>query len=265
MITPLMYILSTLGADYTLSDPTSISNMSATDQQLIRAEGLRLCEVATSSAICTDTTLTGMKCVLDTQAIGGKLVRISRLTSFMLQHIRDCAEKFTASLGNAAEDALVNTQDLSSDTIVLHIDGNPNYAYNFVYETMTSKDTYAHNIEKIAEVYRTISEHLSVSSDKGLQQAKELRLGVQSKMSYWKRLWLLDSLVYDGFQYPEDIGPKDFELVRKELTSFGLAGFVNPLTMYTEFSTNRIGKKENVTVPEEIVRYLERIVHSGGY
>lgn len=264
MITPLMYILSCMGPDYRPCDPVSVSSLNASDQHLICAEALRLCSLVTNhNTICSDETVTGKRCVFTSQAVSGQLVEISPLTAYTLQHIRDCATTFMQRVGDISANEQA-AKDLSSDTIALHIEGNPQYAFAFVYETMMSKESYERRINRIADVYRTISEHATPTTETDGKQQKEQRLELQSKMSYWKRLWLLDSLVFDGQPFEEQIDERTFSLVRDELKKFGLTGFVNPLKMYTEFSTNRVGRKETVSIPDDIVLYLERVVRSGG-
>lgn len=263
MITPLMHILSCLDKDYNITAPASILYLNAKDRQLISSEAKRLCKFVLdeNKIFMTDSDF-GDHVVSEYQQCVNDMITVDRYTALLLTRIRQCAEAYLKGV-EVAEEA-IEDDDLSADITILRLEGNPNYMYAFVFNTMRLPGIgYDAKIAKIAEVLETINQHAMTAQTTAVLDKNASRLEAQSDLAYWKGLLTADFVRIYGGKVPR-FDMDTLENIKKELRSLGLYGFVNPLAMYTEFVSSRVSRKTSANISDSVIAFLTNIVLSGG-
>lgn len=264
MITPLMHILSCLDKDYSMVSPLSILYLNKVDRDVIISEAKRMCDMLFDGdiiAIDDQPSLDGRYLVSRDQVVNDSYRTINVYTQLLLTRIRDCARKYVADVNNVAKQE--DNEDLSAESTVLNMEGNPEYVYKFVYTTMrgATQSNFGSKIEKLQEIYSVLISHTDVQE--GDDKAMLDRLGAQAQMNYWRTLLMRDYM--QAFRtLPPEFNATTVEEIREDLQSLGFYGFVNPLEMYNAFSRSRIGRKSNVVVEPTSMEFLRDAILAGG-
>lgn len=266
MITPLMHILSCYDEHYTVGNPVDILYLSKSDRELIVGEAKRLCNlILDETKFLKMPTDTGRHVMCTTQSLANNVFAISPFTALLLQRIQECA---TAYLNRVDLTDTSVEDDLSTDAIVLKMEGNPRYVYYYVYTVMQLPAlTYEAKINRLNELLQTLQTHVSSDSKdvKDTEDKKDFynRLSLHSKVEYWRGMLLSDYIYYYGVVPPE-FDEKTMETLYKELRDLGFYGFVNPLQMYLEFNNSRVNRKVDIDVEDWVLEFLSKVVLSGG-
>lgn len=269
MITPLMHILSCLDKSYKLIAPLDIFYLNKSDRDLVVSEAKRLCDLILDDerylSITSDTELPMLCSVQD---IAGTAKQLHPYTVLLLMQIKSCAEHYLKESNMVDNDKV--DDDLSTDGVILRLEGNPNYIYYYVYSIMELPSlNYESKIAKLAELLLTIRNHQVVIDNTNMggdnKKAQEFlqRLDTQSKLDYWRVLLYNEYIKYYG-TVPQEFDESLLNRVKLELWDLGFYGFVNPLQMYNEFNEARMTRKVSVEIDPKVVEFLTRIVSSGG-
>lgn len=263
MITPLMHVLSCLDKDYKVGPPVSILYLNKSDWELIVQEARRLGSFfEDENKIWISESPTGLRCVAPVQAVAGQSKSLNKYTSLLLTRIWQCYQVYQKELDTIAP--TTEGEDLSTDAVVLRLEGNPRFIYTYVYNVMkTLSLSYGNRIAKLTTLLATLKSHTVVQSSEEMDAGLRERLEMQSYASYWRGMLLCDYVKYYG-TVPEEFTSETLTLVKNELKDLGFYGFVNPLKMYQDFCSSRITRKVEVNIDETVVDFLTRIVRSGG-
>lgn len=263
MITPLMHILSCLNSQYAIGAPVDILYLNKQDRNLIISEACRLGSILTEGEdIWVAPSPTGIDMVCQTQVINNEAKTLNPYTALLLTRVKNCFPKYYQEVDSTKVES--SDEDLSTDAVVLRLEGSPRYIYMYVYNVMEMPSlSYDARIEKLRELLLTIQSHVAVVEDVEASATLTSRLELQSKLSYWKGMLLADYITYFG-SLPEEFSDGTIATVRKELQDLGFYGFVNPLKMYQDFSGSRVSRKVQVNIEDWVVAYLTKVVLSGG-
>lgn len=263
MLSPLMHILSCLDEKFEVGAPVNIFELSKKDKDLIVSEARRICSYFKSEdKIWITESPTGLKMVSDVQVISGEAVKINPYTALLLTRVWSCVDTYLKEVCDVITE--LKDDDLSNDSVVLRLEGNPNYVYAFVYNTMETKAlTYDARIEKIKELLMIIKSHIVVQDSTSMDLRLRAKLELHSKLNYWSAMLTSDYVKYYG-SIPSVFCEKDLEIVKRELRDLGVYGFNNPLKMYIEFSNSRVSRKVEVNIEDWVVDFLTKVVLSGG-
>ena len=263
MITPLMHILSCLDEKYEVEAPADILYLSRYDRELIIQEAKRLGSFfSDENKIWISESPTGKKMVSDIQVIVGKSQSLNPYTALLLTRVWKCFATYLREVDIVSPDT--SNDDLSTDAVVLRLEGNPRYVYVYIYNTMeTPSLSYDAKIAKLHELLMTIRSH-SVVRDLTSRDAKLLsRMELHSMLSFWKEMLISDYIEMYG-EEPPPFTEETIETIRSEMTNLGFYGFVNPLEMYQQFNSSRVARKVEINIDEEVVDFLVKVVRSGG-
>lgn len=264
MITPLMHILSCLDEKYQVGPPVDILYLGRTDRELIISEARRIGNIFDDAdKIMFSMSDTGLEMVAQHQEIAGSLKAISPYTSLLLTRLRECLPTYKRELDTVAPD--VAEDDLSTDAVVLRLEGNARYVYVYVYKIMETQAalTYDAKIAKIRELLLTIKSHSIVENNDLKDGHLKRRLELHSMFNYWKSMLMSDYIRYYGTE-PPVFDEVVLKTMKAELNDLGFYGFVNPLVMYQEFNNSRVARKVEVNIDDSVVDYLTKVVLSGG-
>lgn len=266
MITPLNYLLSGYNESFEYDVPIEISAyMSDRDCDFIKGEVSRL-ENRVKRDVSMATRSDGSSFVDRTQLVNGEVKDIHPYTALLLERIVRAVEPYKDSTRiRGSNDTAI---DMHSNNIVMHIEGNPNFVYTFVYTTMMDKTLrYKKRIEKINDIRDLIVNYgerasggRTVEDDKSASMG---RMRLHSHKNYWKSMLIFDYYRIYGVRGPE-FGDEVFDIMHDEAKEMGFPGFVNPLKMYMDFVSSRVSRKTDLSIDGEVVRFLERVVKSGG-
>ena len=264
MITPLMLILSSINDKLEFDRPVNIDYMANNDRTLLNSEIERHGRLLFNpDVVVTEDDIRGVEVVSTTQVINDSVVEIHPATAIILTRLREgyTVYKRRTSLTESASSAV---DDLSVESAVLHIEGNPKYAYIFVHTIMESKGMdYDSKIQKIANLYKLLQSHSVDTSDDTHTIFLSERLKLQSDIAFWTRLIHTDWMRQRA-ELPPKVDEKLLATVRQELQDMGFYGFTNPWKMYTDFHGSRMTRKAVVHVDESVEVYLSKVVRSGG-
>lgn len=263
MITPLMHILSCLNEKFEISSPISMLYLSRNDWDLIVGEAKRLgANLNDEDKIWITDSPTGKKMVSDVQVVNGVPVNLSPFTALLLTRVWECFPIYVKELASLSTDVVED--DLSADAVVLRLEGNPRYVYNYVYNTMELPSlSYSAKIAKIQELLFTILRHSVVQTEAGVTEATQSRMELHSHLNYWRGMLLSDYVTYYG-TVPPCFTESTVEVIRSELSDLGFYGFINPLQMYMDFNGSRVARKVEVEINDEVIEFLSKVVQSGG-
>lgn len=263
MITPLMHILSCLNEKWEVEPPVDILYLNRQDRGLIVSEAKRLGTLLRdSSNIWVGTSDTGLDVVQPTQIICGEPRNINPYTALLLTRVMSCIDTYLREVDSAV--ASVHEEDLSTDAVVLRLEGSPRYIYLYVYNIMEMPSlTYEGKIARLKELLLTIKTHVAIESNDAENTRMLRRMELQSDLSYWQGMLMSDYVKYNG-SVPPDFDAHTVEEIKSDLKNLGIYGFVNPLQMYQDFSTARVSRKVLVQVEDWVVDFLSKIVLSGG-
>lgn len=263
MITPLMHILSCLNEKYQIEQPVDILYLSRADRELIIGEARRLGSYfSDESKIWITESPTGQRMVSETQVIAGKSVTLCPYTALLLTRVWKCFNVYQQEVDALATDVV--NDDLSTDAVVLRLEGNPRYIYVYVYNTMELPAlSYDAKIARLLELLTTIRSHSVVRDTTPRDTRLSQRMELHSMMSYWEGLLMSDYIDMYGTA-PEAFSEETIETIRHELADLGFYGFVNPLEMYQQFNSSRVSRKVEITIDDEVVNFLTKVVMSGG-
>ena len=263
MITPLMHILSCLDEKYQVGPPVDILYLGKTDRELIIHEARRLGVILNDAdKIMCSVSDTGLEMVAPQQEIAGSLKSINPYTGLLLTRVRSCLATYNRELDTVAPD--VAEDDLSTDAVVLRLEGNARYAFVYVYKIMeTPALSYDAKIAKLRELLLTIKSHSVVENNELKDGNLKRRLELHSMFNYWKGMLMSDYIRYYGVEAPT-FDETTLKVMKSELNDLGFYGFVNPLAMYQEFNNSRVARKVEVNIDDSVVEYLSKIVLSGG-
>lgn len=264
MITPLMHILSCLNEDYVIEEPVDIFYLNKVNRDFIIDEARRLGSYfSDDNKLWITDSITGRRMVSDVQVISGFSRELNPYTALLLTRVWKCFEKYQYEVNVSSTDTNV-TEDLSTDAIVLRLEGNPKYIYVHVYNIMeTPSLSYDTKIARLADLLTIIRGH-SVIKDTQVGNARLLkRIELQSNLNYWKGMLFSDYIEMYGIT-PPNFSEDTISTICDELTDLGFYGFVNPLEMYQQFSSACVSRKIEVSISEEVIDFLTKIVLSGG-
>lgn len=270
MITPLMHILSCLNESYEVEKPVDILYLNRVDRELIVGEARRLGkQLLNGEQFLVMPSDTGLEMVGTVQSIAGEARTISPFTALLLTKARQCFPVYLRELDSVSTEVIED--DLSTDAVVLRLEGNPKYVYYYVYNVMqTPSLSYDGRIGRLKELLYTIQSHVVIRNesvtDGGMTTQKKYlmsRLELQSHFQYWRGMLLSEYIRYYGVVPPE-ITEETLEVIKKELWDLGFYGFVNPLKMYLDFNNSRVSRKIEVTIEDWVIDFLTKIVLSGG-
>lgn len=263
MITPLMLILSCLNEKYEMDKPANILYLSKSDRDVILSEARHLCDLVLNPDVIA--TMDGH--VFPTQFSGDNSITLNQYTVAFLERVQACARVYQESLrsGNKVE-AEAGDDDLSTQTTVLTLEGNPDYIYYHVYKMMESQAlSYDVKIARLAELLALLNAHGGEKLGRAVESSEfPRRLELHSNIGYWKGMLMGDVMKRTHALPTEDFTEETIEIIRRQIRDLGLYGFVNPLQMYRDFSTSRIERKTNVNIPDRVLVFLGKVVQSGG-
>lgn len=270
MVTPLMWILSSLDADYKYDKPYTLSYLSKSDRADLLSEirwiGYQLTnedkilpKYDDNFEICRDAN--GDPIIDTVQLISGELTPIHPATAALLTRLVKAYKIFDKHI---IEISSIDEKDLGDDDIVLRIEGNPNYVYDYVIQLMSQRRaSYESKIQRLAELLATILGHSMFGSGDSYVEKMIERMQLHSKSSYWIRM-LTSDVIRSSNSISDPITVETLGIVKKELKLMGFYGFVNPLQMYLDFASSRITKKSEINVDSSVIKYLDKVVRSGG-
>lgn len=271
MITPLMHILSCYDEHFRISSPVNILYLNKKDRELVISESKRLCALINDGdSFYISTSDTGKPMVCEVQNIAGSAVTLNPYTALMLTRIHNCVPMYLQEVDTVSVE--VAEDDLSTDAVILRLEGNPKYIYYYVYNIMEMPSlTYQSKILKLKELLLTIISHPVIQDVGGTNdvdsnpQRKILlnRLQLHSNFNYWKSMMLEDYIKYYG-TIPPEFDESVLKLVKKELWDAGFYGFVNPLEIYLNFNSSRVTRKLDVDIEDWVLEFLTKCVLSGG-
>lgn len=261
MITPLMLVLSSLNEKYETDSPVDILYLSRTDRDLILSEAARLCDRVLDENIIA--VYEGR--VFPTQYCGGDAITLNIYTAALLERLIKCAKVYKASsTGVAVDDD--QSSDLSAQSTVLRLEGNPDHIYYYVYKLMNAATpTYDMKIQKLTELLLTLHTHSGDRFGMPSEDPKlHSRMELHSQLSYWKTM-LVGDVMRQALGLPEEpFTESTVDVIRSQLKTLGFYGFVNPLQMYKDFSNSRVSRKAAVNIPDKVLIFLGKIIQSGG-
>lgn len=263
MVEPLMLLLSSINAQFEYDHPVDIMYLGREDRNTIMVEANRLGRLASDDErILTRTDLTG-KIVADTaQVAGGSVIEVHPATAAMLTRIREAYQVYTKYLTSTTS-VEQEDEDLGADTVVLRLEGNPRYIYVYVYNLMETRGIdYKTKLGKLYELYTTLIACTNAQVDNSRVKFLQSRFELQSTLQFWQTMLTGDIMRQYGSV--ATLTEKDIETVKSELKQLGFYGFVNPLQMYTDFSSARINRKVEVNIAPEVIDFLEKVVISSG-
>lgn len=206
MITPLMHILSCLTEDYRVTGPVDTLYLGKSDRELVISEAKRLCSmVMDENVLYFMPSDTGLSMACTTQNIAGTAKAISPFTALLLTRVRECVPVYLREVDTVVTE--ITDDDLSTDAVVLRLEGNPSYVYYYVYNIMrTPSLSYEARIARLKELLLTVQSHVVTQSpvfgeESGNSPQKRAllsRLEMQSKQSYWAGMLLQDYIRYYG-------------------------------------------------------------------
>lgn len=263
MITPLMHILSCLDEKYEVGSPVDTLYLSKSDRELIIKEACRLGSLFDDeNKVWITNSNTGLPMVAEVQALAGSSKSISPYTALLLTRALSCFSTYTQEMD--AVSAAVADDDLSTDAVVLRLEGNPRYIYVYVYNIMELPSLgYDAKIMRLKELLVTIQSHSVIKDTEPRDSRLRQRMELHSKLSYWKGVLMSDYVKYYG-ALPPKFSEGTIDCIRAELNDMGFYGFVNPLQMYQEFNSSRVSRKVDVNIDEDVVKFLTKVVLSGG-
>lgn len=263
MFTPVMHILSCLDDKYEIGSPADILYLSKSDRELIIREACRLGKIFDDeNKVWITNSNTGLPMVSEIQAIAGTSKQISPYTALLLTRIHECFPVYLQEIDTVS--AAVAEDDLSTDAVVLRLEGNPRYVYVYVYNIMELPSlSYDVKIARLKELLVTIQSHSVIKDTEPRDSKLRERLELHSKFSYWKGMLMADYVKYYGV-LPPPLGEGIVDTIRSELSDMGFYGFVDPLKMYQEFNSSRISRKVEVNIDESVIHFLTKVVLSGG-
>lgn len=262
MITPLMLILSSLSKDYETDKPVNVLYLSKSDRDLILSEAHRLCDLVLNPDVVA--TMEGH--VFPTQYCGDRSISLNPYTVAFLERVQACAHVYLDNLKSSARQSTSDDDDLSTQATILRLEGNPDYIYYYVYKMMEAPSlTYDAKIGKLAELLTMLNAHGGEKLGKAaVDDELPRRLELHSNLGYWKSMLVGDVMRRTNAVPDEVFTEATIEVIREQISSLGLYGFVNPLKMYQDFSSSRIERKSNVNVPDRVLLFLGKVVQSGG-
>lgn len=263
MITPLMLILSSLNEKYEMDKPVNILYLSKSDRDIILSEANRICELVLDPMVIA--TMDGH--VFPTQISGDNSITLNPYTVAFLERVQACARVYQEQIRVKVKDEVdENDDDLSTQTTVLRLEGRHDYIYFHVYRVMESPSlSYDTKIAKLAELLAMLNAHGGEKLGRVAEDtAFPRRLELHSNIGYWKSMLMGDVMRRTHSMPEEDFTEKTVEIIRKQIEALGLYGFVNPLQMYRDFSSARVGSKTNVNIPDWVLVFLGKVVQSGG-
>lgn len=264
MITPLMHILSCLDDKYKAEHPVSIQYLSHADRSVIVNEALRICKLVQDPDAIT---MYDSKTVYTTQYYGDQDFEINPYTAVLLERIQQCASVYvTAIESTGLNEEEEGDTDLSSQAVILRLEGNPGYIYSYVYKVMESKSrSYAHKITVLSDLLNTIASTItSENTGSELPHSTLMKLQLQGSFNYWKAMLTADIVRHTAKLPEEEFTPKTIEVIRSDLRNLGIYGFVNPYKMYTDFNNSRVHRKTSNNINVNVINYLVRVIASGG-
>lgn len=263
MITPLMLLLSSINQDMAYDRPVDLAYLSRDDRAVIVGEAERLgCIVNDASKVIFIDGLRGTNHADVDQVVGDSFVAINPATAMLLTRVKEAYAVFQRRSAGAVAES--EDEDLGADDVVLRLEGNPKYVYVLVQQVMSKRSlTFDTKVAQLAEVYKQLTmTGESAEATKAVSFLRD-RLELQSYHQFWCKL-LTSDLIRHGLFTGDIVTPSDLEIVKRELSLFGLYGFVNPKAMYEEFASSRVSRKSTVSVDEEVVNFLLKVVLSGG-
>ncbi len=263
MITPVMHVLSCLNAKYEIEPPVDTLYLNKQDRELIIREAKRLATYfEDENKIWISESQTGLRMVSEVQVIAGKSQSLNPYTALLLTRIWKCYPMYLKEVDTVVADS--SNDDLSTDAVVLRLEGNPRYIYVYVYNTMeASALSYEVKIGRLLELLLTIKSH-SVIKDTTPRDTRLMgRMELHSMFSYWKGMLMSDYIDMYG-EAPPEFTEDTIEVIRRELSDLGFYGFVNPLEMYQQFNSSRVSRKVEINIDDEVIAFLTKVVLSGG-
>lgn len=263
MITPVMHILSCLNESYSMDSPVDALYLGRTDWELIVSEAHRLGSFFNDeNKIWITESPMGPRMVSEVQAVAGKSKSLNPYTALLLTRVWKCYEVYRKEIDTS--NTGIFDDDLSTDAVVLRLEGNPRYIFVYVYNIMeTPSLSYDAKIAKLKELLITIKNH-SVIRDNEPRDAKlRRRLELHSMFSYWKAMLMSDYVHFYGTA-PPSFTEETIDAIRSDMNDLGFYGFVNPLQMYQEFNNSRVARKVDVMIDDDVTIFLTKIVLSGG-
>lgn len=266
MITPMMHILSSMDEKYRVGHPVNILYLNRDDRDLVISEAKNIgARLNNENKVWITDSPTGERMVADTQVVVDESVSLNPYTALLLTRVLECFKVYSQEVDETDVEEV--NDDLSTDAVVLRLEGTPRYIYVFVYNVMeTPSLSYDAKIAKLSELLHTLQTHSVVlnSEETDPRMRKTLnRMELHSKLSYWKRMLMQDYMRVYGTA-PPGFTAETIEIIRRDLANMGFYGFVNPLQMYREFNTSRVSRKVSIDVEDFVMDFLTKVVRSGG-
>lgn len=254
-----MHILSCLDEHYKVGSPVGTLDLSTLDRATLLRESKRLIGILQNpDRIWVTTSDTGKEMVSTSQVVCNKAVQITPFTALLLTRLNSCAESYLRGINSDV--AVEVEEDLSTDAVILRLEGNPQSVYVYVYKVMTTPSlSYDAKMEKLVSVLNTIKTH-SVVETTPVNHEEISRFELQSTVRYWKSMLLGDYIEYFGTTPPEF----NIKTISEELEQLGFYGFVNPLEMNNQFAGSRVHRKIDVNIADWVVDFLTTAIKSGG-
>lgn len=261
-----MHILSSLDENYRVGHPVNILYLSRTDRDLVIGEAKRLGSMLNDeNYIWLTESPTRHQVVAETQVVADEAKTISPYTALLLTRLHECFKVYGHTVDE--DSAQAESDDLSTDAVVLRLEGTPKYVYVYVYNVMeTPSLTYEAKIAKLQDLLNTLQTHSIVAATGDMDEKTKTmiaRLELHSTLHYWERMLMADYVRIFG-TVPPPFTSETVETVRKELSDLGFYGFVNPMAMYHEFTSSRVARKVSVDVEPAVIEFLSKVVRSGG-
>lgn len=266
MITPMMHILSGMDEQYRMGHPVNILYLNREDRDLVIGEAKNIgARLNNENKVWITDSPTGEKMVADTQVVVDESITLNPYSALLLTRLWECFKVYSQEVDK--DDVEEVSDDLSTDAVVLRLEGAPRYIYVFVYNVMEMPSlSYDAKIAKLQELLHILQTHSVVlnteASDPSLRKTLA-RMELHSKLSYWKVLLMQDYMRVYG-TVPPGFTPETINVIRQDLANMGFYGFVNPLQMYKEFTTSRVSRKVSVDVDDFVMEFLTKVVRSGG-
>lgn len=259
-----MLLLSCIDENYNFSKPVDTMYLNRVDRALINSEVKRLGTLVSSDDVILMTEDAFGNPVCDTvQLINNNVVDISPLTAVILTRLRQCYPVFQASVQETSTSE-IEARDLDTDAVILRLEGNPHYIYNYVYGVMENTTiSYSSRIAQLSELYNALIGFSIMTDNTDKRSGLLTRLTLQSDIAFWQQLFYTD-WIHRTLAAPNAIGVADVEVTKKELKGMGFYGFVNPLKMYNDFIGSRVNRKVELNVSDEVLNFLGKVVMSGG-
>lgn len=264
MTTPLMLLLSSITPSLGYDHPVDTMYMNRNDRALLMREAIRLGKMAMDDTqILLDKDAFDDEVCDTSQIINSEVIDVSPATAIILTRLRECYKVF-CRVSQMNEEEEKSVHDLDTDSVILHLEGNPRYIYTYVYNTMENRGLdYDTRVLRLAELYNTL---VGVTSDTAFDAKQSFlvnRFQMMGELSFWQRLVYHDYM-HQRLAAPKPLTLNDLERVKQELKGMGFYGFVNPWVMYSEFANSRVNRKVELNISSDVIEFLRKVVLSGG-